>query len=126
MPPQIPLDDAVRRFILANIPSVTYLEAALLFRREPSAKTVEVTAHALYISPRDAASILAALSAAGVLSRSGDQFGYAPQDEHLSRMLDRLADAYANDLVGVTNLIHDKTHRNARRFAEAFKLRKDP
>jgi hypothetical protein len=39
-------------------------------------------------------------------------------------MLDRLAEAYAQDLVMVTRLIHDSVQRNAQRFADAFRLRK--
>lgn len=125
MPPPVPIDDEVTRFILANIPSVSYLEAALLFRREPGDRTVDEAARALYISTREASEILAALCVARVLSKTGERFRYAPPDDPLSRMLDRLEHAYATDLVGITNLIHDKTHRNARRFADAFKIRKE-
>ncbi|MGN6528682.1 MAG: hypothetical protein ACTHL8_20005 [Burkholderiaceae bacterium] len=125
MSAQPPIDDEVRRFVLASIPSVSYLEAALLFRRQPKPRNVAETARALYVSDKVAAEILASLSAAGVLAGDGDVFDYAPRDEALAAMLDRLAGAYSADLVGVTNLIHDKTHRNARRFADAFRLRKD-
>jgi hypothetical protein len=36
-------------------------------------------------------------------------------------MIDRLADAYASNLVAVTNLIHSKIDRKAQHFAGAFK-----
>jgi hypothetical protein len=125
MTAEIPIDDDVRRFVIANIPSVSYLEAALLFRRQPVRRSVDETARALYISAREASEVLAALCEAGVLIQDDAFFDYGPRDERLADMLDRLARAYASNLVGITNLIHDKTHRNARLFADAFKLRKD-
>jgi len=111
--------------VIASIPSVSYLEAALLFRRQPIRRSIADTARALYISEREASDVLEALCLAGVLSQEGSFFDYRPRDDRLADMLDRLARAYATNLVGITNLIHDKTHRNARRFADAFRLRKD-
>jgi hypothetical protein len=119
------IDDDVRRFVIASIPSVSYLEAALLFRRQPIRRSIGDTARALYISEREASEVLEALCLAGVLSQDVSFFDYRPRDDRLADMLDRLARAYTTNLVGITNLIHDKTHRNARRFADAFRLRKD-
>jgi hypothetical protein len=124
-----PLPDDVRRFILTSIPSVPYLEAALLLQRDPAARrTAAEVARALYLQERTAADLLAALSAAGVVAVDADgppRYSYAPRDEALATAMARLAEAYANDLVGVARLIHDATHKNAQRFADAFKLRKD-
>jgi len=33
---------------------------------------------------------------------------------------------YGSDVIGVTNLIHEQTAKNAQRFADAFRLRKEP
>jgi hypothetical protein len=125
MSPERPIDDELRRFVVASVPSVAHLEAVLLFRRRASTRTIAEAALELYISERAAAEVLRALVDTGVLSHEGDAFGYAPRDARMAALLDRLAEAYAADLVLVTNLIHDRTHRNARRFADAFKLRKD-
>lgn len=40
-------------------------------------------------------------------------------------MVDRLAETYARSLVPVTRLIHERDIA-IRKFADAFKLRKDP
>ena len=40
-------------------------------------------------------------------------------------MLDMLAEFYRTHLVDVTDIIHARTGRKARQFADAFKLRKD-
>jgi hypothetical protein len=124
------ISDEVRRFVLTSIPSVPYLEAALLFRAQPAQErsAVEV-ARALYLDERSVAPLLEALCEAGIVRRApaGDvRYRYAPRDEALAQALDRLAQAYADDLVGVTTLIHDATQKKALRFADAFRLRKDP
>jgi hypothetical protein len=54
----------------------------------------------------------------------GDIYRYAPFDANLARLVDRLASAYADDLIGITNLIHGTTRKAARSFADAFKIRK--
>ena len=52
-------------------------------------------------------------------------FRFAPRDDALAVMIERLARAYEADLIGVTKLIHDRTQKSAQRFSEAFKWRKD-
>jgi hypothetical protein len=48
-----PVDDELRRFVIANIPSVSCLEAALLFRSEAVSRSIDEVARALYISQRE-------------------------------------------------------------------------
>lgn len=116
----------VSRFVLTSIPSVPYLEAALLMRGAPDRDwSVGEVAASLYVSERTAADLLDALAEAGLVQREPGRFRYGPRDEALAASLDRLAACYAADLVGVSNLIHDATQKSARRFAAAFKLRKD-
>lgn len=115
--------------MLTSIPSVSYLEAMLLFSRAPHATlgTGDV-ARLLYLPERSTTPLLADLCAAGVLQADGAQpaaFRFAPRDAALAAMIERLARAYEADLIGVTKLIHDRTHKSAQRFSEAFKWRKD-
>lgn len=125
------IPDEIRRFLLSSVPSVAYLEAALLFHRDPrqhhSARDV---ARVLYIADAAAEALLESLQAAGVISVAGDAgsslFHYAPRDEALAGVFDQLAQLYRTEMIGVTHLIHDSTQRSARRFADVFKLRKDP
>ncbi len=124
MPPSV--DDELKRFLVASITSVAHLEAALLFRRQPVPRTAAETSGYLYIPERTTSEVLLALCNAGVLTFDGASFHYRPKDQRLADLLDRLALAYASDLIWITNLIHDKTRRNAQRFSDAFKLRKDP
>ena len=72
--------------------------------------------------------MLHGLAAGGVIAADEvDQgaFRYAPRDAGLVALIDKLASVYATNLIVISNLIHDQTQRNAVRFAEAFKLRKD-
>ncbi|UUX94758.1 hypothetical protein [Aquabacterium sp. J223] len=120
------LPEDLQRFILVSVPSVPYLEALLLMRNgPPSGCSAAELARSLYIADRPAADLLAALAAAGVVAPAdaAGRFRYAPAPA-LAAMLDRLAEAYAQDLIAVTRLIHDGVHRNAQRFADAFRLRK--
>lgn len=123
------LSDEVRRFILTSVPSVPYLEAVLLLRTEPDGGwDAERVARRLYVSDRQAADLLGQLAAAGIASQgegSPGQYRYRPNTDELASRLDALADAYASNLLGVTELIHSRLDKRAHQFADAFRLRKD-
>jgi hypothetical protein len=126
--PVIP--ENVKRFILSSIPSVPYLEAALWLRAHAQADHgVDEVARALYLADADAGRLLAMLETSGVLTRAGSagtpRFRYQPRDAALAARFDALSQAYSSNLVEIAKLVHDATHRNAHRFADAFKLRKD-
>lgn len=121
------IPDDVRRFILMSVPSVPYLEAVLWLRTHAGhAHGAHQVAAALYTTERRAMELLEAAREAGIVQACAGQpgaFCYQPTPE-LAGMLDRLADAYRLDIIGVANLIHDTTRRNAQRFADAFDMRK--
>jgi hypothetical protein len=123
------ISDDVRRFVLTSIPSVPYLEAMLLFLRAPHGECTRADlADALYISNHRATELLAALVEGGVIeirSESESRYGYFPRDDALAEAIDRLAEVYKSEMIGITHLIHDASGKNAQRFADAFKLRKD-
>jgi hypothetical protein len=122
---ELPAD--VRRFILTSIPSVPFLEAVLLLRAEPKGPwDAPSLARRLYVTERTSAELLAQLEDAGIAARAGaaGPGSYAPEPE-LRALLDRLAEAYAADLVAVTDLIHSRIDRRAQQFADAFRFRKD-
>lgn len=124
-----PIPDEVARFILVTVPSVPYLEAMLLLRRETvqpwGAKQL---AERIYVSESAAQALLSELHAAGVVAtvdRDAPLYQYRPQTADLDRMIGRVAEAYAKNLVGVTHLIHSKTNKMVQQFADAFIWRKD-
>lgn len=121
------IPDAVRRFVLMAIPTVPFLEALLLMQEVPQTGwDAHALARRLYMSERASAAILRELQEAGFITedRSG-MFHYSPSSDELRELVIAVKDAYARNLVGMTNLIHAKTNRKALQFADAFKLRKD-
>ena len=122
------IPEDIRRFVLTSIPSVPYLEAALLFLGAPTVeRTAAELAQALYVPEPKAGALLVELNAGGILEADADgrRYRYAPATEALEQTLQRLAGIYAADVIGVTHLIHEQTGKNAQRFADAFRLRKD-
>jgi IclR helix-turn-helix domain. len=126
--PAAPLPDDLRRFILTSVPSVPFLEALLLLRGRPDhAWSVAEVARALYVPEATAAGVVQALRDVGLVepdAADAQLLHYGPRDAALAAMVDRLAEAYRVDLIGVTKLIHDRVQKNATRFADAFRLRK--
>jgi hypothetical protein len=129
-----PLADDMRRFILTSIPSVPYLEALLLLRTAQDADwDVNTVARRLYVAETRAAELLMALRDAGIAEQivpdvdepSSVRYRYRPASPQLAARLDALAQAYAEHLVPVTDLIHSRLDKRAQQFAEAFRLRKD-
>jgi hypothetical protein len=123
------IPDDVRRFVLANIPSVPYLEALLLLHADPQRPLDGAAlARALYLPAPRGEEILAQLIMAGLVAPEPQDPGqgrYAPADAGVAAVVDRLAEVYPRHLIPITNMIHASAGANARRFAEAFKLRKD-
>jgi Mn-dependent DtxR family transcriptional regulator len=119
------IPDEVKRFILVSIQSIPYLEAILLLRRESRhAWDSKQVARRLYMSEKAASELLLALHAAEVVVATEQQapsFRYHPGSDQLRQMIDRLAEAYSNHLVAVTNLIHSKSDRKAQHLADAFR-----
>jgi hypothetical protein len=125
--PPGPIPDNTRRYIAANVPSVPYLEAALLLRAEPhSVWNAAGLSARLYVTERIAAALLQELRAAG-LAEPAEQEGMVvyTRDESLAATLDAVAQAYATHLLEVTQLIHGNLDRRAHIFADAFRLKKD-
>lgn len=119
------LPDEIRRFVLTSIPSVPYLEAMLLLRSEPGAVwNAARLARRLYVPESDAQQLLAALQGGGVARLDeSNALEYSPTPE-LARVIEMLAQCYAQNLMGITELIHARTDRRALQFADAFRLKK--
>lgn len=115
----------VRRFVLTSVPSVPYLEAVLLLRADPGQGwDAAALARRLYVPERTGAELVAQLRDGGVASDEAGTVRYAPSPE-LGELLERVAHAYATDLVTITGLIHSRIDRRAQQFADAFRFRKE-
>ncbi|WP_445230949.1 hypothetical protein [Duganella rhizosphaerae] len=126
----MPLPDDLRRFILTSVASVPHLEALLLLRSMPEQEwDSAVVAQRLYVAERAARKLLDELCKIGALASSKTHdsvtYRYWPRRPELAAMIDRLALAYASNLVAIAGLIHSKTDRQAQQFVDAFTWRKD-
>lgn len=119
-----PIPDDVRRFILASVPSIPFLEAMLLMRAEPGTGwDASAIARRLYIPVSRSEELIAQLADSGLAARSGATVRWHPEPQ-LAGVVDQLAAIYTEDLVGVTELVHSRQERRAQQFADAFRLRK--
>jgi hypothetical protein len=104
------LSDELKRFVRASIPSVPFLEAMLLLRNEPASDwDATRLARCLYVSDGAAARLLADLHMLGLTECDDGKpasYRYRPAEEPLRTIVDRLAAAYAANLVEITHLIH--------------------
>ena len=83
-------------------------------------------ARRLYVPEQTGTELLALLRDSGVAAAADPEgwIRYAPPEE-LQALIDRVAAAYAQDLVTVTRLIHSRIDRRAQQFADAFRFRKE-
>ena len=116
----------VRRFLLATIPTVPHLEALLLLRGRPDAWTPSLLASRLYVEPATSAQLIDDLVAAGLVACTGDHCRYAPRDPSVAKVIDEVAALYARQMVVIAEMIHSTSDGKAQRFADAFRLRKEP
>lgn len=118
------LGQGARRLIAGAIASVPHLEALLLLRAEPRAWGEAEVASRIYVAPERAGTVLAELTTCGLLEARDGGHVYHPTDAATASYVDELADAYARHVVEITSLIHSRTDRAARQFADAFLIRK--
>jgi len=119
------LSPDLRRFVVATIPSVSHLEALLLLRATPAAWPIAQLGARLYVSDAQATHLVDDLQARGLVVHLGDNAQYMPKSEGLAQIVDELSNVYARRLVEITQLIHTSNEEKARRFADAFRYRKD-
>jgi hypothetical protein len=119
------LSPDLRRFVVAKLPSVSHLEALLLLRSTGAAWPIEQLSARLYVSLPYATKLVDDLQDRGLAVHLGDNAQYLPKSDRVARAVDELATTYGRRLIEVTQLIHSVNERKARRFADAFLMRKD-
>ncbi len=120
-----PIPQEVRDFLLRTIASIAELEALLLMRREAAHWSADALADRLYVSHAEAEHVLQVLMSLGALSRDAEGYRYHCTSSELDSMVAKTAEVHARQLIAVTKLIHEHG-RKIRRFADAFRFRRDP
>ena len=119
------IPDAVRRFLLENLPSVPHLELLVLLVREQKAVSLREIAARLYLEVEPTRSLAEFLLGNGLLVRSDLDAGFAVRrDPDLDGLLDGLERIYSRHVRAVSELVHGNVGRNDCNSAEAFADRK--
>jgi len=119
------ISEDLRRFLIARISSVAHLEALLLLRSTGAAWSMQDLSARLYVSPTAASKLVEDLQSRGLAVRLGENAQYLPRSDKIAKVVDELSTIYGRRLIEVTRLIHATTEKKARRFADAFNVRKD-
>jgi hypothetical protein len=121
-----PIPDDIRRFVIASVASVPFLEALLLLRAHPqTCWSGAELARRLYVAPSLGDELLGQLTEGG-FAVPGEPAGtlcWNAQGEYAALVGD-LAQIYSENVVGITELIHSRQERRAQQFADAFRLRR--
>lgn len=128
MDEDISLAEEVDQFILQEMNTVPHLEALLLlWNSRPKEWTVEEIAHALYVAPGTARSILQRLTRRGLLISRGNPESYRYESVSSKRdcLIEAVEAAYRRDLVRISRMIHTAAAPAIRDFAEAFRFTKE-
>jgi DNA-binding transcriptional ArsR family regulator len=119
LPPEVEL------FLDAHIFSVTQLEVLLLAREQAPATAAQLSQIA-HVPERSLTPWLDAFVEGGLLSRD-EQGDYRPAelDDELAATMGTVADCYARRRVTLSRYVYTSGGDPARRFADAFRFRKD-
>ncbi|MBN9268265.1 MAG: hypothetical protein BGN89_15065 [Alphaproteobacteria bacterium 64-6] len=120
-----PIPRDVTDFLLRTIASIAELEALLLMRRETASWSADALAQRLYISSMEAEHVLRTLMSLGFLNKDAEGYSYHCSSSELDAIVAKTAEVHARQLIPVTKLIHEHG-RKIRRFADAFRFRRDP
>lgn len=121
-----PIPDDVRRFVLASVASVPFLEAMLLLRAQADTRwSAAELSRRLYVTPNLGEELLVQLADGGFAVPGEQEKTWRwNAATPLAPIVSELAEVYAENVVGVTELIHSRQDRRAQQFADAFRLRK--
>jgi hypothetical protein len=119
------IPEAVRRFLVEHIDSVSLLDALLLIRATPEKRwTPAELGRALVTGERLAATQLRTLRDHRLVRDEDGAFRYAPAASE-GGTIDALAECYARRRHTVIGLIYGSPTRGATSLADAFRLRRD-
>ena len=118
--------EQTREFVYANIPSVDHFRVLLLLHDDPerSWQAYEVVGR-LRLAPDIARTVLKDLHGRGlVLPDNHDCYHYAPQNDELAAMMNKLADLDRERPVSLIRMIYSRPRpTETQAFADAFRLR---
>ncbi|MEO7772316.1 MAG: hypothetical protein ABIX19_14905 [Gemmatimonadaceae bacterium] len=113
----------MRRLLHRHLPTMDHVALLLAFRADPQCSDVRALVSASRLQSNVSAGVLADLTAAHFLQRSGDQYVYSPDAESRA-VIDELATLYDSKPVTLVRAIYERPVNPAQSFADAFRIRK--
>jgi hypothetical protein len=117
----------LRAFLHSCVESIEQVELLIMLRGSDRFRTAREVSSEFRSSPARARTDLETLAARGLLEvRVGDEtsYRYRPKTEELARYCDLLAQHYVTSRQAVIGFVATESRSSAKRFADAFKLRK--
>jgi hypothetical protein len=121
------LPPELRAFLHSCVDSIEQVELLMMLRGSERFRTAREVAAEFSHSPARARADLETLAARGLLEvRVGEEtsYRYRPKIEELARYCDLLAQHYIMSRQAVLGFVATESRLSAKRFADAFKLRK--
>jgi len=120
----------VKQWIDRQIETLAQLETLLLLREAPErTMSVDQIAKALYVPIVSATAVLRELERRGTVKTATAtplSFQLQPADASTERIIEQLAQLYAERRVAVISHIYSKSTSKVQTFADAFRLKKEP
>ena len=126
MPAPPPLPPGVVAFLDAHIFSVSQLEVLLLLHEAAGdGRSADDLSRETHMPARSITPWLDAFVERGLLEEIDDGYRYAPRTDDLRVSVDEVADCYARRRVSLSRHVYAAREDPARRFADAFRIRRD-
>lgn len=124
--PEPELPGKLQRFIAQHIESVEKLEVLLLLYDSGSTSwSPQSVYQKIQSNPQSIARRLAELTSQGFLSKDNERFQFAPKTPELGNDVALLKTEYEQRRVKVIEAIFSQSTEQMRRFADAFRIRKE-
>ena len=121
-----PLPDTVTAFLDAEVFSIPQLEVLLLVHATQEPRTVDDLAGEFYLPATVIGPWLVDLARRGLVRTTDDgRYVGVPDSDPAWRTISEVAECYAKRRVTVTRHVYASNEDPVRRFADAFRLRKD-
>lgn len=120
-----PLPRPVRDFLDVEIFSIPQLEVLLLVHTIAEPQTVDQVAQDFYLPASVLRPWLDSLVVRGLLSSTDGRYCALPEDDPKHRVVSEIAACYAKRRVSMARHVYSSNEDPVRRFADAFRLRKD-
>lgn len=124
------IPERVRQLVHEHLPTMEHVELLLFLSNAPDAAfTSAELASRMQVDGSATAARLADLEKSALVARQGtgddSSYRFAPDGLALRQAVEQLREAYKTRPVSLIRMVYERPPESARRFADAFRLRKE-